>query len=1003
MGASVRRQGKRARRRSVEAGEIRGVSSPGGGLPEMEMEQEVATALNPLMGVATMEEETLPIGDSRCVPGKSSLPSHLLIKDNDDFGPPLLPSSRNGESRGQRIGGEAISSIGFKKSPVENTCCEEGKSSEGEALGDPAPFGSVGKRGLPQPPSWADRVAGRGSAPEEDLSPLKVILGEGRPRIVVTEEDLLSMTKPFQWSAVCCFMGSTSKVSGNISKLISGLLTQWMGRTSPQISLLNKGDFLIRVTTEEELNLVLKKRVWKVSGRVLVAARWSLGQPLEINPSTTTPLWVRLPGLPPYFWNGRIFKAVAMGLQGYFLEADTPTVQMSRTNFARILLDLPIQSELPPEVEIDLGGGHILAQATVYEGRLRFCRMCGVNSHPPEKCTKMLNSKVKDDSRTLEAGHMVIGSSLNKRNGPSNGSRLKHLTATNRFEVLAETEEDQGPHDKTKEWPEKLPQKSEQEGSAPVRAPRRKRGKNILSNSVKDQDNNHISTESLPNPFDFKPLDVLDFPWDVPPGFFFSSSSQPGQDGVASFSSKLGATEGSSSQTFRLSRDAKHISRGRGSRGSKGRNIVKDTSNFNLLLHEDFEGVGSKRKRTFYGNFAPDFVLNPQFQPLESPVGETKEGRNQLKVVSRSSSDHSPLVFSSSFSDFGHTRPKLFRFFSSWARLPESHRIVAEAWSRRDLGCPLIRVTSKLERVRKDLSRWYKHQVGDVALHINGLKQSLENIQIRCEAGDSSAALVEMLLRQELSTALLEEESQWRQKARIKWLREGDGNTTFFQRVVKGRRVKNQILTMEDGGLEYEDQDMIQQICFNYFSSLLGTTDGSGLPSYLVWVVLPRSLLLQMILGEAKDRICATLGWPCDALPTSYLGLPLFADKLKDVWCQPLFNKVEKRLSLWKSATLSYAGRLCLLKHVLSSVIGFWTSVFTLPKKVSRLLAASMANFLWGGDENSKARHLIAWDQVCKPYLEGVLRRLHMPKPQLGSGLDVLHYDGRPALEDKLR
>ncbi|KAF3783207.1 putative ribonuclease H protein [Nymphaea thermarum] len=1021
----------------------------------MEMEQEVATTLNPLMGVATMEEETLPIGDSRCVPGKSSLPSHLPIKDKDDFGHPLLPSSRNGESGGQRIGGEAISSIGFKKSPVENTCCEEGKSSEGEAVGDPAPFGSVGKRGLPQPPSWADRVAGRGSAPEEDLPPLKVILGEGQPRIVVTEEDLLSMTKPFQWSAVCCFMGSTSKVSGNISKLISGLLTQWMGRISPQISLLNKGDFLIQVTTEEELNLVLKKRVWKVSGRVLVAARWSLGQPLEINPSTTAPLWVRLPGLPPYFWNGRIFKAVAMGLQGDFLEADTPTVQMSRTNFARILLDLPIQSELPPEVEIDLGGGHILAQATVYEGRLWFCHMCGVNTHPPEKCPKMLNSKVKDDSRTLEAGHMVTGSSLNKGNGPSNGSRLKHLTATNRFEVLAETEEDQGPHDKTKEWPEKLPKKSEQEGSAPVHAPRGKRGKSILSNSVKDQDNNHISTKSLPNPFDSKPLDVPDFPCDVPPGFFFSSSSQSGQDGVASFSSKLGAIEGSSSQTFRLSRDAKHISRGRGSRGSKGRNIVKDTSNFNLLLHEDFEGVGSKR-------------------------------RNQLKVVSRSSSDHSPLVFSSSFSDFGHTRPKLFRFFSSWARLPESHRIVAEAWSRSDLGCPLIRVTSKLERVRKDLSRWYKHQVGDVALRINGLKQSLENIQIRCEAGDSSAAPVEMLLRQELSTTLLEEESQWRQKAKIKWLREGDGNTTFFQRVVKGRRVKNQILTMEDGGLEYEDQDMIQQICFNYFSSLLGTTDGSDdvllfsdtshasieqVQETLRLLVTNAGLKVNSqksniyfsdaVSVEAKDRICATLGWPCDALPTSYLGLPLFADKLKDVWCQPLINKVEKRLSLWKSATLSYAGRLCLLKHVLSSVSGFWTSIFTLPKKVSRLLAASMANFLWGGDENSKARHLIAWDQVCKPYSEGgnavwhigrgeisywygkwgghvladallqeelsflqesrtmtiqqilesdfflvpqfgaVLCRLHMPKPQLGSGLDVLHYDGRPALEAK--
>ncbi|KAF3789390.1 hypothetical protein EJ110_NYTH18403 [Nymphaea thermarum] len=319
------RQASVRRRRSVEAWETSWGVFPGGGLPEMEMEQEVEPAL---IGVAPMEEEPLLIRDSSRIRGKSSLPSPLLVKDMDDFVLPLLPSSRNGES---------------------------------EAVGDPAPFGGVGRRGPPQPPSWADHVAGRGSAREEDLPPLKVILGKGRPRIVVTEEDLL------------------------------------------------------------------------------MAARWSPGQPLEINPSTTAHLSVTPPGLPPYFWNGRIFKAVAMGLQGDFLKADTPMVQMSRTNFARILLDLPIKSELPPEVEIDLGGGHILMQTTDYEGRLRFCRMCGVNSHPPKKCPKILNSKVKDDYRTSEAGHMVTEISLNRRNGPSSGSQLEHLTAANKFEMLAET------------------------------------------------------------------------------------------------------------------------------------------------------------------------------------------------------------------------------------------------------------------------------------------------------------------------------------------------------------------------------------------------------------------------------------------------------------------------------------------------------------------------------------------------------------------------------------
>ncbi|KAF3782949.1 putative ribonuclease H protein [Nymphaea thermarum] len=114
--------------------------------------------------------------------------------------------------------------------------------------------------------------------------------------------------------------------------------------------------------------------------------------------------------------------------------------------------------------------------------------------------------------------------------------------------------------------------------------------------------------------------------------------------------------------------------------------------------------------------------------------------------------------------------------------------------------------------------------------------------------------------------------------------------------------------------------------------------------------------------------------WLQGSLPLTYLGVPLFVGNMQDNLCVSLILRVEKKLSLWSSKLLSYAGRLCLIRYVLFSLIGYWCSVFILPKSIQHKLEATMANFLWGSQETKKGVHLVAWKTLCRPVLEGGVR-----------------------------
>ncbi|GJV33899.1 RNA-directed DNA polymerase, eukaryota, reverse transcriptase zinc-binding domain protein [Tanacetum coccineum] len=100
-------------------------------------------------------------------------------------------------------------------------------------------------------------------------------------------------------------------------------------------------------------------------------------------------------------------------------------------------------------------------------------------------------------------------------------------------------------------------------------------------------------------------------------------------------------------------------------------------------------------------------------------------------------------------------------------------------------------------------------------------------------------------------------------------------------------------------------------------------------------------------------------------LPVRYLGLPLLSSRLFKRHCGGLIDNVKKRLINWKNKALSFAGRLQLIKSVVSSIQVYWASTFILPKAVNAEIEQLMRGFLWSYGELRRGHAKVKWKDVC--------------------------------------
>ena len=92
--------------------------------------------------------------------------------------------------------------------------------------------------------------------------------------------------------------------------------------------------------------------------------------------------------------------------------------------------------------------------------------------------------------------------------------------------------------------------------------------------------------------------------------------------------------------------------------------------------------------------------------------------------------------------------------------------------------------------------------------------------------------------------------------------------------------------------------------------------------------------------------------------PFIYLGMQVGGSHKRGAFWNGVIEKVQARLSRWKGRSLSMAGRICLIRFVLSSIPLFFMSLFRLPSGVARKLVKLQRDFLWGWGADGRK---IAW------------------------------------------
>ncbi|GJR76960.1 putative RNA-directed DNA polymerase [Tanacetum coccineum] len=107
--------------------------------------------------------------------------------------------------------------------------------------------------------------------------------------------------------------------------------------------------------------------------------------------------------------------------------------------------------------------------------------------------------------------------------------------------------------------------------------------------------------------------------------------------------------------------------------------------------------------------------------------------------------------------------------------------------------------------------------------------------------------------------------------------------------------------------------------------------------------------------------------------PFTYLGL-LIGENMRRVgaW-STVVKKFKNLLSEWKAKTMSFGGRLTLVKSVLGSLPLYYFSMFRVPLSVIKHLERVRKNFFWGGVGDHKKLAWVKWDKVLASHGDGGL------------------------------
>ncbi|GJW39228.1 RNA-directed DNA polymerase, eukaryota, reverse transcriptase zinc-binding domain protein [Tanacetum coccineum] len=184
-------------------------------------------------------------------------------------------------------------------------------------------------------------------------------------------------------------------------------------------------------------------------------------------------------------------------------------------------------------------------------------------------------------------------------------------------------------------------------------------------------------------------------------------------------------------------------------------------------------------------------------------------------------SDHSPVVIH--LPNTLERKKKSFKFSNFVVDKADFLDVVKKEWKCECNGYLMYKLVKKIKRVKIPLNNltWKK---GNLFQNVRKLEEELKRTQVDVEANPNCKVVKEKLseVLQEYNEALNDDEKLLAQKAKVKWLSEGDKNTKYFHNVVKSIMHSNRSMRVcDDKGNWFEGDDVADQFV-KHFERFLG-------------------------------------------------------------------------------------------------------------------------------------------------------------------------------------
>lgn len=153
-------------------------------------------------------------------------------------------------------------------------------------------------------------------------------------------------------------------------------------------------------------------------------------------------------------------------------------------------------------------------------------------------------------------------------------------------------------------------------------------------------------------------------------------------------------------------------------------------------------------------------------------------------------------------------------------KLPQSRTTLLGSYLQ---GNPQIRLFKKLKRLKEPLKKLNQKYYGNISTKVQNARHLLELAQLKAmeEVNNALAFQLEKNALEEYIRLSCFEESFLKEKARTRWMKEGDKNSHFFHRSVKAHIARNKILWLQDeNGSWTSDYEEVKILTVNFFENL---------------------------------------------------------------------------------------------------------------------------------------------------------------------------------------